>query len=54
VRVQLEPEAGRQRLLLSSHGRRLEIGAFLTDEERVELSRKLKVLLGRLNDQPRR
>lgn len=54
VRVLLKPGGGHHHLLLSSHGRELEIGAFLTDEERVELSRKLKVLLDRLNDQPRR
>jgi uncharacterized membrane protein len=54
VRVLLEQGSGRRRLVLSSHGRELEIGAFLTDEERVELSRKLKVLLGDLNGQPRR
>jgi uncharacterized membrane protein len=54
VRVLLKPGDGRRQLLLSSHGRELEIGAFLTDEERVELSRKLKVLLGDLNGQPRR
>ena len=45
VRVRLVPGAGRQRLLLASHGRELEIGAFLAEEERAELSGKLKVLL---------
>lgn len=45
VRVLLESGEGRYRLLLSSHGRKLEIGVFLTDEERTELFRKLKVLL---------
>lgn len=34
--------------MLSSHGRELEIGAFLADEERAELSRKLMVLLADL------
>lgn len=48
VRVQLRPGRGRRRLLLASHGREVEIGAFLADEERDELSRKLKVLLARL------
>jgi uncharacterized membrane protein len=54
VRVRLGEGAGRHRLLLTSHGRELEIGAFLADEERVELSRKLMVLLADLNRQPRR
>ncbi|MFA6229105.1 MAG: DUF2244 domain-containing protein [Rhodanobacter sp.] len=45
VRVLLDMGNGRQRLLLTSHGRNLEIGAFLGDQERVELSKKLKVLL---------
>ena len=48
-RVLLEPGNGRQRLLLSSHGRELEIGAFLAEQERVELSRKLMVLLADFN-----
>jgi uncharacterized membrane protein len=54
VRVVLEPGDGRQRLLLSSHGRKLEIGAFLADQERIELSKKLMVLLADINGQPRR
>jgi uncharacterized membrane protein len=45
VRVLLAPGHGHHRLLLASHGRELEIGAFLADEERAELSRKLMVLL---------
>ena len=45
VRVKLVPGVGRRRLLLASHGRELEIGAFLAEEERAELSGKLKVLL---------
>ena len=45
VRVLLAPGHGHDRLLLASHGRELEIGAFLADEERAELSRKLMVLL---------
>lgn len=45
VRVLLDTGNGRQRLLLTSHGRNLEIGVFLGDQERVELSKKLKVLL---------
>ena len=54
VRVQLGRGAGRHRLLLTSHGRELEIGAFLADEERAELSKKLMVLLADLHRQPRR
>ncbi|GAB2553494.1 DUF2244 domain-containing protein [Rhodanobacter koreensis] len=54
VRVLLEPGNGRQRLLLSSHGREMEIGAFLAEQERVELSKKLVVLLAELNGQPRK
>jgi uncharacterized membrane protein len=59
VRVRFEPGNGRlghghRRLLLSSHGRVLEIGTFLADEERAELSRKLMVLLADLNGQSRR
>jgi len=53
VRVSLEPGQGRQRLLLSSHGRKLEIGAFLAEQERVGLSKKLMVLLAETN-QPRK
>jgi len=45
VRVLLEQGNGRQRLLLSSHGRAVEIGAFLAEPERIELSKKLMVLL---------
>jgi hypothetical protein len=32
----------------------LEIGAFLADQERVELSKKLMVLLADVNAQPRK
>jgi len=53
VRVLLEPGNGRQRLLLSSHGHELEIGAFLAEQERVELSKKLMVLLADFNGPPR-
>ena len=51
VRVLLE--AGDGRLLLSSHGCEIEVGAFLAESERVALSKKLKVLLVDVNDQPR-
>ncbi len=54
VRVLLEPGSGRQRLLLSSHGRELEIGAFLAEQERTALSKKLMVLLADFNGQPRK
>ena len=51
VRVLLTPGNGHNRLLLSSHGRELEIGAFLADGERAELSMKLMVLLADLKGQ---
>jgi uncharacterized membrane protein len=54
VRVGLVPGDGRQRLLLRSHGNELEIGAFLGEEERVEVSRKLMVLLAEVSGQTRR
>lgn len=54
VRVLLRPGRGRHRLVLTSHGRELEIGAFLADEERAELSRKLMVLLADVNGQWRK
>ncbi|QAU25534.1 DUF2244 domain-containing protein [Dyella sp. M7H15-1] len=53
VRVLLESGEGRYRLLLSSHGCRLEVGAFLAEEERAELFRKLRVLLADVQSQPR-
>lgn len=52
ARVLLEPGQGRQRLLLSAHGRALEIGAFLAEAERVALSKKLKMLLIESHSQP--
>jgi uncharacterized membrane protein len=48
VQVRLLPGRGHRRLVLASHGRELEIGAFLADEERAELSGKLMVLLAEL------
>jgi uncharacterized membrane protein len=36
---------GKQRLVLDSHGRETEIGAFLADDERAELARDLRALL---------
>lgn len=54
VRAQLEESGnGCRRLVLSSHGRELEIGGFLAEQERVELLRKLKVLLGRVDSRQR-
>ena len=43
VRVRLD--TGNGRLLLSSHGRDLEVGAFLAAAERVELAKRLTALL---------
>lgn len=54
VRVRLVAGNGHDRLLLGSHGRELEIGAFLGDEERAELSKKLIVLLAQFHRQSRR
>ena len=54
VRIGLAPGNGRQRLLLTSHGNELEIGAFLGEEERTEVSRKLMVLLSEVSGQTRR
>lgn len=48
VRVLMSPAGNRQRLLLASHGRAVEIGAFLGDEERKELGRKLKLHLAQV------
>lgn len=45
VRILLARAGNRDRLLLASHGRELEIGAFLADEERAELRRKLESVL---------
>lgn len=45
VRVGLEAGAGRQRLVLRSHGRETEIGAFLTDDERATAAQELRGLL---------
>lgn len=45
VRVDWKPRPGRRALVLTSHGREREVGEFLAEEEREELSRKLKALL---------
>lgn len=54
VRVLLKPGHGRHRLLLASHGREVEIGVFLGEQERVELSKKLRVLLAAVHSQSRK
>jgi uncharacterized membrane protein len=54
VRIRLAPGDGRQRLLITSHGNQLEIGAFLGEEERADVTRKLMVLLSEAREQPRR
>ena len=40
------------RLTIESHGRALEIGQFLTEEERRSLAGRLQGLVGRLNESP--
>jgi uncharacterized membrane protein len=54
VRVSLEADIGRRRLLLTSHGHELEIGAFLSEQERVVLAKKLMVLLADVQGRPRK
>lgn len=54
VRARLEAGDRRHRLLLSSHGGALEIGAFLADQERIALSKKLMALLAEIQGQPRK
>ncbi|TAL87800.1 MAG: DUF2244 domain-containing protein [Rhodanobacter sp.] len=49
VRVLLEPGDGHHRLWLSSHGHRREVGAFLAEQERIELSKRLRGLLADFN-----
>jgi len=53
VRVRMAPGQAHERLLLRSHGRELEIGAFLAHGERIELSRKLEMLLADVNERQR-
>ncbi|AFC87087.1 DUF2244 domain-containing protein [Frateuria aurantia] len=45
VAVLMRHRRNRCALVLRSHGKEVEIGAFLAEPERAELSRKLKVLL---------
>jgi uncharacterized membrane protein len=49
VRVALDENAGRDsRLVLSSHGRQVELGGFLMHEERVSLAKELRGALAPL------
>ena len=40
------------RLTIESHGRRCELGEFLTEEERCGLAARLQRLIGRMNESP--
>ena len=40
------------RLTIESHGRRCELGSFLTEEERGGLAARLQRLIGRVNESP--
>lgn len=40
------------RLTIESHGRRCELGGFLTEDERRGLALRLKHLIGRINESP--
>jgi uncharacterized membrane protein len=44
LRLQADPH-GEQHVMLASHGRAIEIGAFLAEDERKELARRLAALL---------
>lgn len=48
VRVRMQPGSPHARLTLVSHGRALEIGSFLGDEERETLRKQLEASLARL------
>jgi uncharacterized membrane protein len=55
AQVKLRRPASRlhpSRLTIESHGRRCELGSFLTDEERYGLAVKLQRLIGRINESP--
>lgn len=45
VRVRLRDWGGHRHVLLAAYGREREVGAFLGDEERLELSKQLRMLL---------
>jgi uncharacterized membrane protein len=40
------------RLTIESRGRACEVGSFLTEEERCRLARRLRVLVGGMNESP--
>jgi uncharacterized membrane protein len=42
----------RGQLIIESHGRGLEVGKFLTEEERRQLAAQLKLLIGGMNQSP--
>ena len=55
AQVKLRRPASRlhpSRLVIESHGRQLEIGDFLTEEERRGLAVRLSRLIGRINESP--
>lgn len=55
AQVRLQPADSRlhpSRLLIESHGRHCELGAFLTEEERCQLATRLKRLIGRTCESP--
>lgn len=54
VRLGWRPGNGHRRLVLASHGREIEIGAFLGDEEREQLQQRLELLLARAHQPARR
>lgn len=57
AQVRLRRPASRlhpSRLLIESHGRALEVGRFLTEEERRGLAVRLQRLIGRINESPSR
>jgi uncharacterized membrane protein len=55
AQVKLRRSAARlhpSRLTIESHGRRCELGSFLTEEERCGLALRLQRLIGRVNESP--
>ncbi|MGH8317222.1 MAG: DUF2244 domain-containing protein [Steroidobacteraceae bacterium] len=55
AQVKLHRPASRlhpSRLTIESHGRRCELGTFLTEEERCGLALRLQRLIGRVNESP--
>lgn len=55
AQVKLRRPASRlhpSRLTIESHGRRYEVGRFLTEEERRGLAKRLSRLIGRINESP--